>query len=160
MTNKLFLFSCEHEDISIVKMEQVASHLVGLLRHSNMTRSEIALQLGWKKSRVTKVLSGEENLTIKTISKISRLLGYDFDVIFHNKNYERPKQPWQIDRERKKAHLVEKSHRNKTTFLFDLQTGQQVVEDVLSGNEKEFYISVNSSRYNNGKTINIVAQEV
>ena len=60
MTNKLFLFSCEHEDISIVKMEQVASHLVGLLRHSNMTRSEIALQLGWKKSRVTKVLSGEE----------------------------------------------------------------------------------------------------
>ncbi|OOW38486.1 transcriptional regulator, partial [Acinetobacter baumannii] len=47
MTNKLFLFSCEHEDISIVKMEQVASHLVGLLRHSNMTRSEIALQLGW-----------------------------------------------------------------------------------------------------------------
>lgn len=73
MTNKLFLFSCEHEDISIVKMEQVASHLVGLLRHSNMTRSEIALQLGWKKVELQKFYLEKR---ISLLKQFPRFLGY------------------------------------------------------------------------------------
>lgn len=138
--NKAHLLSCKHIDISIVKMEQVASHLVGLLRHSNISRAELATQLGWKKSRVTRVLSGDENLTIKTISTITQQLGYDFDIVFHNKNYERPKQPWQTDKERRNHKLLTQHH--EPTILFEIQTGEQVVSDVLAGKEKNLYVSV------------------
>lgn len=131
--------------MSIIKMEQIASHLVGLLRHSNISRAELALQLGWKKSRVTKVLSGDENLTIKTITAIAEQLGYDFDIVFHNKNYEKPKQPWQIDREKFTTHLATVQQvvvdRN---IIFELETSSKVIEDVLAGNEKELYISITS----------------
>ncbi|WP_335961661.1 helix-turn-helix transcriptional regulator [Acinetobacter haemolyticus] len=142
--SKVNLLSCQHVDISIVKMEQIASHLVGLLRHSNTSRAELATRLGWKKSRVTKVLSGDENLTIKTISAITQQLGYDFDIVFHNKNYEKPKQPWQIDRT---LYLSSQLTINKNNYIpnvsLELQTGDQVVEAVLAGKEKDYYVSVN-----------------
>lgn len=141
--NKVSLIDVEYDiDMSIIKMEQIASHLVGLLRHQNISRSELAKELGWSKSRVTKVLSGDENLTIKTMTMITQKLGYDFDIIFHNKNYEKPKQPWQIDRERNAPNLV-LSHRNidAKNVILQIETGKQVVEAVLAGREKDFYIS-------------------
>ncbi len=158
--SKAFLLSCEHVDISIVKMEQVASHLVGLLRHSNTSRTELATQLGWKKSRITKVLSGDENLTLKTISAITQQLGYDFDIVFHNKNYVKPKQPWQIDRALSLSGLLTI---NKDTYTpnvaLELQTGDQVVEAVLAGKEKDFYVSVNqSSQLADGSAVPVMSQ--
>lgn len=130
-------------DMSIVKMEQVASHLIGLLRHHKISRSELAQRLGWSKGRVTKVLSGDVNLTIKTITTITHELGYDFDIVFHNKNYERPKQPWQIDRDKTMPNAV-LSHRNieKVNVVFQIETGDQVVEAVLAGKEKDLYVSI------------------
>lgn len=146
--SKVSIIGSEYDvDMSIIKMEQIASHLVGLLRHHKISRSELAQNLGWSKGRVTKVLSGDVNLTIKTISTITQELGYDFDVVFHNKNYEKPKQPWQIDRERAslnhapalKQHVL---HTDGVSVMFQLETGEEVVDSVLAGAEKDFYISV------------------
>lgn len=142
--SKVSLIGDEYDiDMSIIKMEQVASHLVGLLRHHKMSRSELAQNLGWSKGRVTKVLSGDVNLTIKTITTITQKLGYDFDVVFHNKNYEKPKQPWQLDREKNASNPM-LSHRNidAPNVVFQLETGKQVVEAVLAGKEKDLYLSV------------------
>lgn len=145
--NKVSLIGNEYDvDISVIKMEQVASHLVGLLRHCNMSRSELARELGWKKSRVTRVLSGDENLTIKTITTITHKLGYDFDVIFHNKNYEKPKQPWRIDRDRLAPHVFTREPRLEGfQVILELQTGDEVVGDVLAGKERKYYVSANPS---------------
>lgn len=145
--NKVSLIGDEYDvDISVIKMEQVASHLIGLLRHCNISRSELARELGWKKSRVTKVLSGDENLTIKTITIITQKLGYDFDVIFHNKNYEKPKQPWRIDRDQLIPQVVIRNNYPEAfQVVLELQTGEEVVDDILAGKERERYISVRPS---------------
>lgn len=144
--NKVSLIDEEYEiDISAIKMEQVASHLVGLLRHSQISRSELALKLGWSKGRVTKVLSGDMNLTLKTIATITHKLGYDFDVVFHNKKYEKPKQPWQIDREKAiPVPVLSQQMPDKMQVVFQIETGDQVVESVLAGKEKSLYISVSN----------------
>ncbi|MCU4406474.1 helix-turn-helix domain-containing protein [Acinetobacter junii] len=158
--NKAYLLSCKSVDMSIVKMEQIASHLVGLLRHSNMSRAELAAQLGWKKSRVTKVLSGDENLTIKTITAITQQLGYDFDVVFHNKNYEKPKQPWQVDREKLLSKSIFVNANRELKLALEFQTGAQVVDAVLSGNESDFYISINPSHPTEYKEVISVTPQI
>jgi len=145
--NKVSLIGDEYDvDFSVIKMEQVASHLAGLLHHSKISRSELARELGWKKSRVTKVLSGDENLTIKTITTITHKLGYDFDVIFHNKNYDKPKQPWLIDRERLTSQVIIRDDLPESfQVVLELQSGEDVVDDVLAGKERKYYFSANPS---------------
>ncbi len=147
--SKISLIDGEYDiDMSIIKMEQVASHLVGLLRHHKISRADLAKKLGWSKGRVTKVLSGDVNLTIKTITTITEKLGYDFDIVFHNKNYERPKQPWQIDRDKTMPNPVLLRHdinADEINVILQLQTGKQVVDAVLAGKEEDLYVSISSS---------------
>jgi len=143
-----FIDELEPEDI---QMEVVAADLSMLLVHANCSRSQLATNLGYKKSRISRVLSGDENLTLKTLTKVTDALGYTFDVIFHNKNYDRPKQPWTIDRENKKNTTHKQTIKPKI-FNLELQTGDQVVSDVLAGKESDKYIKVtefekDSSRY-------------
>ncbi|WP_111861336.1 helix-turn-helix domain-containing protein [Acinetobacter sp. CFCC 10889] len=132
-----------HVDMSIVKMEQVASQLTGLLRHKKISRAELAQELGWSKGRVTRVLSGDVNLTLKTITTITQKLGYDFDVIFHNENYNKPKQPWQIDRDNNVI-ISSQQNTSEIEMVFQMETGSQVVDAVLAGREKDLYISISS----------------
>lgn len=87
-------------DATEIQMELVASDLTLLLRHSGLKRADLATKLGVRKSRVTRILSGDENLTIKSITSIAEALDYTFDVVFYNKNYPKPKQPWLIEREK------------------------------------------------------------
>ncbi len=79
-----------------VKKDYIATQLAALMIHCGKNRSKMAEELGWKKSRITKVLSGHNNLTVKTICDFTTHLGYDFDVIFHGPNDQRPRQPWQM----------------------------------------------------------------
>ncbi|EEY78937.1 DNA-binding helix-turn-helix protein [Acinetobacter calcoaceticus RUH2202] len=160
--SKVSLIGEEYDvDMSIIKMEQVASHLVGLLRHNKISRSELAQKLGWSKGRVTKVLSGDVNLTIKTITTITQKLGYDFEVVFHNKNYEKPKQPWQIDREKAMPTPVIKSRNIEAlNVVFQLESGDQVVESVLAGKEKDLYVSISRLDKNLHSSSISVAQQM
>lgn len=141
MSNVLIFGNSYDVDMSAMQMESIATDLVFLLKHSGLSRSELASKLGWSKSRITKVLSGDENLTVKTITSIAECLGYAFDVVFYNENYEQPKQPWAIDRENKKITTPEQIAKPKT-FNLELQTGDQVVSDVLAGKESDQYIKV------------------
>lgn len=95
-----FIDDLEPEDI---QKEVVAANLSMLLVHTKCRRSELAKALGYKKSRVSRILSGDENLTLKTMTKVADSLGYTFDVVFYNKSYPKPKQPWEIDREKRKV---------------------------------------------------------
>lgn len=127
-------------DMSVMQMESIASDLVFLLRHSGLSRSELASRLGWNKSRVTKVLSGDENLTIKTITSVAECLGYGFDVVFYNESYDQPKQPWHIDRINKPV-SVEPVH-TKAPFELKFQSGKEVFKDLMKGNDADAYISI------------------
>lgn len=130
-------------DMSVIQMESIATDLVFLLKHSGLSRSQLASKLDWKKSRVTKVLSGDENLTIKTITSVAECLGYGFDVIFYNENYDQPKQPWTIDRENKAI-------RPEVVYLdssieVKLQEPEEVFKDLLAGEDASYYIRVSKT---------------
>lgn len=127
-------------DMSVMQMESVASDLVVLLKHSGLSRVELARKLGWSKGRVTRVLSGDENLTIKTITSVAEALEYGFDVVFYNKNYAKPKQPWQIDRLNKSIQVDVATP--KAPIKFKIQKGKEVFEDLMKGNDSDLYISV------------------
>lgn len=51
-----------------------------------MSRAELAEKLHCKKSRVTRVLSGEENITLKTIAKYDAALGIGFELVPSKRN--------------------------------------------------------------------------
>lgn len=138
-----FIDELEPEDI---QMEVVAADLSMLLVHANCSRSQLATNLGCKKSRISRILSGDENLTLKTLTKVADALGYTFDVIFHNKNYDRPKQPWHIDRLNNSVPALE-IHLDDHIEL-RVQEGNEVFEDMLAGEDASYYIRL-------GKTFDI-----
>lgn len=152
MSNFSFLGSDYEIEKSLIQMELTANRLVFLLKHSGLSRAELARKLGWKKSRVSKVLSGDMNLTIKTITAISEALGYDFEVIFYNEDYPKPKQPWQIDREKNIILTENIGSDHNPIFLIEPQRGEDVVLDVLAGKESDFYFKVNINRNLETKT--------
>ncbi|MEF0707958.1 DNA-binding protein, partial [Acinetobacter baumannii] len=46
------------------------------------------------KGRVTRILSGDSNLTIESICSFANALGYDVDIAFYNSSMTKPYQPW------------------------------------------------------------------
>lgn len=141
MSNVLIFGNSYDIDMSAMQMESIATDLVFLLKHSGLSRSELASKLGWSKSRITKVLSGDENLTVKTITSIAESLGYAFDVVFYNENYEQPKQPWHIDKMNKSV-CAEPVY-SKSSFELKVQESRDVFDDLMKGNDADAYISIN-----------------
>ncbi|EIW8789944.1 Helix-turn-helix [Klebsiella pneumoniae] len=78
-----------------IKAQELAVDLVNALIHSGKTQAELAEKLDWKPSRVSKLLSGSSNITIKTLFVLLDALDLDFDVVFRKPNQEKPLQPWQ-----------------------------------------------------------------
>lgn len=134
-----FIDELEPEDI---QKEVVAADLSMLLVHANRSRSQLATDLGYTKSRISRILSGDENLTLKTLTKVAEALGYNFDVIFYNEKYDQPKQPWHIDRLNKSVQ-AEPLHLKAPSVELKLQNSEDVFNDFMEGNDAKYYISVN-----------------
>ncbi len=135
-----FIDELEPEDI---QKEVVAADLSMLLVHANCSRSQLAKDLGYTKSRISRILSGDENLTLKTLTKVADALGYTFDVIFHNEKYDQPKQPWHIDRLNKTVRAEPVF--SKSQIEFKLQNSGEVFEDLMAGEDSPYYISINKN---------------
>ncbi|MFW1981592.1 XRE family transcriptional regulator, partial [Acinetobacter baumannii] len=71
----------------------IADHIKSLVPHIGKTHSELCHDLGWKKSRFSKVIAGKANLTLKTIFEISIATGYDFYLVFNSKYKRACAQP-------------------------------------------------------------------
>lgn len=128
-----------------IKKTEVATHLAALMSYKGKTRSGLATELGWNKSRMTKVLSGRENLTIKTIWEFSSQLGLDFSVLFQELDLPKPKQPWQI---KKSENTTLPVNGMKTIVApLEVQSAQEVAADFICGNQKEYYFSFNMGAY-------------
>lgn len=78
-----------------IKKIEIATAMSALLVFCKKNSTYIADKLNKTPSQISKTLSGDQNLTIKTILEFSLALGYDFDVVFHSETYSKPKQPWQ-----------------------------------------------------------------
>lgn len=61
---------------------QAASALAGLLVQRGMTRSDLARQMGVSAGRVSQILSGDSNLTMKSVASAAEALGAHVEVTF------------------------------------------------------------------------------
>lgn len=77
------------------KREDAAIALTGMLHSAGMSRADLARRLDWKASRVTRALSGNENLTINTLAEIINAAGMDFDIMLRSRRACRALQPWE-----------------------------------------------------------------
>lgn len=123
-----------------VKKEELAAQLAALLSHADLTRSEFAVISGWKKSRVTNVLSGDANPTFKTLWEFARCLGYEADLNFRTPNAVSAKQPWQLNQLIYHAHYVDNN--NQKTSYITVQTAQEVITDFKNGTHESFYYCI------------------
>jgi len=53
----------------------------GTVCRAGLNRAQLAQKLGWKPSRVSKILTGSSNLTLKTIFQICQAIDLEFDVV-------------------------------------------------------------------------------
>lgn len=51
--------------------------IIKIMERKKMTRVEFARRLGVRPSYVTKILSGRENMTIKTMESMAGIVGYE-----------------------------------------------------------------------------------
>ncbi|MGZ8160404.1 MAG: hypothetical protein ACXWT4_16570 [Methylobacter sp.] len=124
-----------------VKKEELAAQLAALLSYADISRSRFASISKWKKSRVTNVLSGDANPTFKTLWEFARCLGYEADLNFRQPNKAPTKQPWHIEK-------LEIQHTIAIECMPDSflqhQTVHEVFMDMLTGNHKDFYLSISA----------------
>lgn len=70
------------------KAQDVAMGLATVVYRSGLNRAQLAEKLGWKPSRVSRILTGNTNVTIKTIFQICRAINLDFDLVLRNAQEE------------------------------------------------------------------------
>lgn len=57
-----------------LEAQKVAVELAAAVADAGITQAELAQRLGWKPARVSKVLHGATNLTLKTLFELSEAL--------------------------------------------------------------------------------------
>ncbi|QCG54802.1 helix-turn-helix domain-containing protein [Salmonella enterica] len=136
-------FDFSDVDPFFTKKNAVANELLALISHENISRKQLCESLDWAPSRLSKVLSGEQNITVKTITAISLALGYDFSIYFHKIHKKEMVQPWE-----KTSYISNISQVNtiseikKYNINVHIQSKEDVMMDLLYGRGKESYLSV------------------
>lgn len=75
--------SMQDEDFRFeLKAQEIAVGLASAVAASGMTQKALADQLGWRTSRVSKVLHGASNLTLKTLFDVCEALNIEIDISF------------------------------------------------------------------------------
>ncbi len=59
---------------------EATANIDGILESLNIPRSELADRMGISRGRVSQMLSGERNLTLRTLAAMAWALGYEFDI--------------------------------------------------------------------------------
>lgn len=78
----------------------VVEELLQFMKRQGINRSELAERMGVGPSRITKILSGDENLTIDTLVRAGRAVGADLAQTF-------------VPQGQKGHWIAEKKHRRK-----------------------------------------------
>lgn len=79
-----------------IKAQDTGVTLTRALVETGKTQAQLARELNWKPSCVSRIFSGEGNLTLRTLHKIISALGFEFDIILRKKQQRRAPQPWEL----------------------------------------------------------------
>ena len=115
-----------------IKKDQIAANMVGLMAHYHVSRSDLANTLGLPRSRVSQMLSGERNLTLKTIYEFTTALKKDFSIVFHDVGVTCFSQPWHSSANSYLTPDVT-TLAPSNTCLWAVQTASQIARDAEAG---------------------------
>lgn len=78
-----------------IRAQSVSVDLVRAISEQGLTQSQMAERLGWKPSRVSRVLHSAPNVTLRTLNDFATALGLEFDVVYRRPDQRRAPQPWE-----------------------------------------------------------------
>lgn len=67
----------EKEDVYLEKSTRIAVTVLSILRERKMTKQDLAEKMGVSAQYVSKIVKGNENLTLETITKLEKALGVE-----------------------------------------------------------------------------------
>ncbi len=87
--NKLVKEAVESEDYDFEKLAySFARSIISCLKNKNLSQKDLARKLNVSEAWISKVLSGDSNLTFKTMIKIARSLDCKVnDIVLSNNNF-------------------------------------------------------------------------
>jgi transcriptional regulator with XRE-family HTH domain len=77
-----------------IKAQSVAVDLARACAELGYTQAQLAARLNWSPGRVSRVLHGSTNLTLRTLHEFAAALGLEFDVVYRSSESARTSQPW------------------------------------------------------------------
>jgi len=125
-------------DLFDTKKAELAANLSGLLAYSGLTRTQLSVKSGWKKSRITNILNGRGNLTFRTLWEFSRALGYEADLVFRKPNEVHARQPWQ------KNTQIPHTYSISSVYPLVVKTASEVKDDFIKNKNQTHYVTCSS----------------
>lgn len=102
------------------KAQDIAIKLASAVSEAGLNQAQLAEKLEWKASRVSRVLTGSTNHTIKTMHQICQAVGRDFDIVLRRPH----EQSLVVDQDYRHAYLVEASNNlEQSKVLLDTAKG-------------------------------------
>ncbi|GAB3445395.1 helix-turn-helix transcriptional regulator [Massilia solisilvae] len=122
----LWADSMQDEDFQFdLKAQSVAIDLAQAAAEMGISQKELAERMKWSTARVSKVLHGSTNLTLRTLVQLAAALNLDFDIIYRNQKDCRAPQPWEtkhmLDRAVVVCKKVDELRRDAERNLFQSQ---------------------------------------
>lgn len=122
-----FLFQAKAQDTAVALSRAVSE--------AGMTRAELAQALGWKPSRISHVLSGAGNLTLRTIFDLTSALGLEFDL-----QLRKPGQTSQ-PRHREAQAVLDDAHRIHKAAQHNLTRTEALLDTALHVNRRTWQLA-------------------
>jgi len=94
LENKLISFHDDDEFILDGIMLNIAENVSIALKKNNMSKGTFAKELGVSPAYITKLLRGEQNLTVKSLYKISKIFNMNITDLFRDQVVEKVKHSY------------------------------------------------------------------
>lgn len=138
-----------------IKAQNVAIELVRAVNELGLTQAQLATKLGWKPSRVSRILHGATNVTLRTLFELTEAIGLEFDIIYRHVEQRRAAQPWEkhalmvdalaICRKIDKLHINAQENLTKSELMLD--TARRLNKRAWSPNK--IYVPIEPVRCSN-----------
>jgi transcriptional regulator with XRE-family HTH domain len=129
-----------------IKAQSVAVDLARATAELGFTQAQLAERLNWSPSRVSRILHGATNITLRTLHELASALDLDFDIIYRKTNCARFPQPWEtkviLDNAAAVFERVEKLHDHAQENL----TRSQAILDTASALNRRSWHLVKSTK--------------
>ena len=71
------------QDELLALVTQLTNEINWYMRERGLTRADLAARMGVSPGRVSQILSGDENLTLRTLSSVAAALGAEIELALH-----------------------------------------------------------------------------